>query len=166
MLNVRDAVLSACAVTAVLLGALAGCRAPDAATHNSAPADAADASAGAVHYGVYCAACHRPDGTGTPAVAPPLARSPWVRGSPARLTRIVLHGLRGPIEIDGTTYDMEMLPFGPIMTDQQIADLLTYVRATFGPGSEPITPAAVAAIRAATADRADYWTVPELQAIP
>ena len=88
-----------------------------------------------------CAACHQLFGQGAQQV-PPLDGSPWVSGSQERLIRIVLHGLRGPIEIRGKTYDLEMPSFGTRFSDEQISDFLTYVRQQFGEPSPPIAAAA------------------------
>lgn len=76
--------------------------------------------------------------------------------------RIVLHGVRGPMEIEGKIYNLEMPGFGPILTDAQIADLLSFVRRRFGGPSAPVTPASVGRIRAETRDHDTYWTVDEL----
>jgi mono/diheme cytochrome c family protein len=122
---------------------------------------------GTALFQTYCAACHQPDGAGSPdGRIPPLAGSPWVRGPQERIVRIVLHGLRGRIDVKGRTYDIEMLAFGPILSDDQVAAILTHVRRQFGEPSRPITPDTVARIRAATADRFEYWTVDELMAVP
>lgn len=110
----------------------------------------------------HCSACHQLGGEGAFQV-PPLDGSPWVAGSPQRLTRIVLHGLRGPIEIKGKTYNLEMPSFGHRLADIQIADLLSYVRQQFGNPSPPIGPEIVDGVRQATDGRERYWTVAELQ---
>ena len=94
--------------------------------------------------------------------APPLAGSSWVMGPEGRVIRIVLHGLRGPIEVTGKTYNQEMPGFGPVLTDADIAILLSYARRRFGGVESPISAAAVASIRAANRDRKGYWTADEL----
>ena len=69
-----------------------------------------------------CAACHQTSGWGAEGIAPPLVRSPWVLGPEGRLVRIALHGVRGPIEVNGRTYNLEMeFPqFG--FSDQDLAE--------------------------------------------
>jgi len=62
----------------------------------------------------------------------PLAGSPWVRGPENRLIRIVLHGVRGPLEVHDKTYDLEMPGFGRILSDADVASLLSYVRRRSG----------------------------------
>jgi hypothetical protein len=53
----------------------------------------------------HCVTCHQKTGAGLDPIYPPLAGSPWVTGSEERLTKLVLHGLWGPIEVNGKTYD-------------------------------------------------------------
>ena len=109
----------------------------------------------------HCVTCHQPDGKGLPPAGfPPLAKSPWVTGDPARLTKLTLHGLMGPLELDGVKYPglVPMTPFGGLLNDEEIASVLTYVRNTFGNEAPAITPAAVAEIRKATGARGFYTT--------
>jgi mono/diheme cytochrome c family protein len=98
--------------------------------------------------------------------APPLAGVSWVTGSESRLIRIVLHGLRGPLVVAGKTYDLEMPGFGRVLSDADVAALLTYVRKRFGGPADPIRPEAVSRVRAAYSTRTDYWTVEELRRGP
>ena len=67
----------------------------------------AAADPGRTVFGSYCAACHQYDGRGV-GEAPPFEGSPWVTGPEARLIKIVLHGVRGAMVVDGKTYDREM----------------------------------------------------------
>ena len=78
----------------------------------------------------------------------------------------MLHGVRGSIEVSGETYDREMLGFGQVLTDQQIASLLTYVRSQWGDIDRPVSKDNVKRIRRDTPDRMTYWTVDELLQIP
>ena len=94
--------------------------------------------------------------------APPLEGSSWVAGPEDRVIRIVLHGLRGPIEVRNKTYNQEMPSFGPILNDSDIASLLSYVRTRFGGASTPVSEAAVSLIRDANRGRTGYWMVDEL----
>lgn len=94
--------------------------------------------------------------------APPLEGSAWVTGPEKRIVKIVLHGLRGPIEVRATAYNQEMPGFGPILTDTDIASLLSYVRRRFGGASTPVSEEAVSLIRTASRGRTQYWTVDEL----
>lgn len=112
-----------------------------------------------------CAACHGFDGRGMQGQAPPLAGSPIVTGPETRVTRVLLQGLHGPIEREGTIYDLQM-PAAPFAKDEEIAALLTYIRRGLGNDGDPVTTDTVTRIRAETADRATPWTEPELLDIP
>lgn len=118
--------------------------------------------AGEKHFALVCAACHQPHGGGLPAVAPPLLGSDWVHGPPERLARIVLHGLYGPIEVNGQSWNLHMPGFGAALDDAQIAAVLTYVRRAWGNRAPPVSPDLVAAVRQATAGRELAWTAEEL----
>ena len=134
---------------------LAGC----AAHHRQA--HLLDAEPGQIEFQRYCAACHRYDGERM-GDAPPLAGSPWVTGSESRLIRILLHGVRGPMVVDGKAYDREMPGLGQILSDTQVAFLLSYVRRQFGSPSEAVTAEMVRRVRAANRTRTEYWRVDEL----
>jgi mono/diheme cytochrome c family protein len=120
-----------------------------------------DAHRGRIQFQSYCAGCHQDDGTGG-GETPPLAASPWVRGPENRLIKIVLHGVHGPMEVDGKSYDLEMPGFGKVLSDSEVASLLSFVRRRFGAPSEPITPAAVSRVRAENQGRTGYWSAEEL----
>jgi mono/diheme cytochrome c family protein len=85
-----------------------------------------------------------------------------VAGPENRVIKIVLHGLHGSIEVRGQTYNQEMPGFAPILTDADIASLLSYARKRFGGATTPVSEAAVSTIRAANRGRTSYWTVDEL----
>ena len=110
---------------------------------------------------ISCGACHQPHGRGQDGLAPPLVDSDWVLGSPERITRIVLHGLQGPIEIEGKKWELVMPGLG-VFDDQQLASVLTYVRREWGHTASAVSPEFVGAIRAKYPDRIDMWTVAEL----
>ena len=77
---------------------------------------------------------------------PPLVKTKWVLGDKTTLVRIVLMGMTGEVKVNGDSYHNVMAPHSDL-TDQQVADVLTYVRATFGNNAKPITAAEVKAIR-------------------
>lgn len=113
----------------------------------------------------YCATCHQPDGQGLAASGfPPLADTRWVIGSPERLIKLTLHGLMGPIEVRGESYpgQVPMTPFGGLLSNEEVAAVLTYVRNAFGNEASAITPEQVEAVRAATANRTSFYTAEEL----
>jgi hypothetical protein len=84
---------------------------------------------------------------------------------PWRLKRILLHGLEGPIDVLGETYNGAMPAFGQRFKDEQIAAVLSYVRQEWGNDAPPISPASVAATRAAVPARTAPWSAEELNAI-
>jgi mono/diheme cytochrome c family protein len=96
-----------------------------------------------------CLACHQPDGSGVPSMNPPLTKTKWVLGDKKVLAKIVLKGLQGgEIEIDGDKFHNPMPPMESMLNDQEIADVLTYVRNSFGNKASMVTVAEVKALRA------------------
>jgi len=93
-----------------------------------------------------CAACHGPEGKPLVPVFPPLAGSEWVKGPKENLIRIQLRGITGPIKVAGKEYNSVMPP--STFDDQQIADVLNYVRSTFAQKTDEISVQEVADIRA------------------
>jgi mono/diheme cytochrome c family protein len=116
-------------------------------------------------YDTTCIACHQANGLGVPGQYPPLAGSEWVTGSEERAIRIVLHGLNGPIKVGDKEYNNVMAPLG-VLRDDQIANVLSYVRATWGNAAPEVQPETVAKVRADTAGRTAFWTAAELEKIP
>jgi mono/diheme cytochrome c family protein len=98
-------------------------------------------------YESYCLACHMADGGGVPRMNPPLAKTVYVLGDKKRLIGIVLNGMDEPLEIDGETYSNVMAPHN-FLKDQEIADVLTYVRNSFGNKASAITAEEVKTVRA------------------
>lgn len=76
----------------------------------------------------------------------PIVKTPHVLGAKAPLINIILKGMQD-VEINGETYS-NVMPSHSFLTDQQIADVLTYVRNNFGNKASGITPAEVKAVRA------------------
>ncbi|MEM1059218.1 MAG: cytochrome c [Verrucomicrobiota bacterium] len=111
-----------------------------------------------------CASCHQANGLGQPGVNPPLAGSDWVTGSEERLVRVLLHGLQGPITINGTTQNWSgnMVAWASL-GDKQVAAVLTYIRQNWGNDSPAIMPETVTRIKEETAGRTAQWTEVELK---
>jgi mono/diheme cytochrome c family protein len=118
-----------------------------------------------------CAACHQMTGQGVPGAFPTLVGSDWVLGDEKRVIRIVLFGLQGPIEVEGTTYNGVMPAFGPRsgyrFSAQQVAAVLTYVRSEWGNDAPAISEQAVEEVLNELADRnpTQAWTVEELNQV-
>jgi mono/diheme cytochrome c family protein len=108
-----------------------------------------------------CAQCHQASGAGVPGVYPPLAGTPWVVGKEDRLIKILLHGLVGPIEVLGNTYNGAMPAIGS-MRDRDIAAVATFIRQEWGNEASPIEESQVAAVRASVGPRSVEWTAKEL----
>jgi len=113
-----------------------------------------------------CIVCHQTTGLGLPGIYPPLAGSEWAQGPEDRIIRIVLDGLSGPITVKGGQFNNAMPTFGAMLKDEQIADVLTYVRSEWGNKAPPVSPDKVKEIRAAVADRTGPWSPAELLKIP
>ena len=92
-------------------------------------------------YGTYCASCHTASGEGQPGKYPPLASSEWVNGSKQRLLAIVLHGLSGPVTVRGASFPGtdQMAAWSGQIPNAQIANILTYLRASWGNTANPVT---------------------------
>lgn len=151
-----------CFIAVLALG-LTACSPQTEAPLVAATPTAGDADAGKKTFVTVCSVCHGPQGAGVPGAFPPLAGSEIATAAdPSRIIRIVLHGLNGPITVKGVTVNSVMPPQGAALTDTQIADVLTYVRQSWGNQAPPVTVEAVTAARAATASRTTFWTWDEL----
>jgi len=109
-----------------------------------------------------CMACHQENGRGVPGNYPPLDGSPWVQGRPDVLAALVLHGLEGPVTVEGQTFN-QVMPKWSHLTDDQLAAVLTYVRSSWSNSAPPVEPGLVAAMRDRTADRIGSWSIAELE---
>jgi len=115
----------------------------------------------------HCATCHLTDGKGNGTVYPPLVDSPWVNGSEERLIKLALHGMWGKITVKGKTYDPArgvppMTAFRSLLSDEELAAVLTFVRNTWDNHASPIRVETVKRVRAETADRTTFWNPEEL----
>ncbi len=122
---------------------------------------------GRTHFTAACAACHQAHGDGVPGAFPPLAGSEWVLGDPARLIRIVLQGVYGAIEVKGQPWNLAMPGQGmnPLLDDERLAALLSYVRNAWGNAGSTLDARQVATVREETRGRMLPWTVAELSGI-
>ena len=118
-------------------------------------------SPGQAIYEALCLNCHQAAGQGLTGVYPPLAKSDWVAGDVQTLIKITMHGLAGPTKVQGKDYGLvPMPPMG--LDDQQLADVLTYVRNAFGNKAPAVKVEDVKAVREATKGRTAPWTAAEL----
>lgn len=97
-------------------------------------------------YNKYCLTCHQADGSGVPNMHPPLTPGSWVGNDPNELIAIMMKGLSGKIEVNGEVYKNYM-PSHAQLTDEEIADVLSYIRSSFGNNFDPITPEMVKKVR-------------------
>ncbi len=120
------------------------------------PAVAAGGAVAAVDgkqiFGAKSVACHQASVLGVAGVFPPLAGAEWVLGSEKVLVSILLHGLQGPIEVKGVTYNGIMPAFNTL-SDDEIAAVLSYIRTDWGNQAAAITAATVKAQREATKEQ-------------
>ena len=122
----------------------------------SAYAEPDAGSSGEAIFALRCASCHQADGAGVPGTYPPLAGSRWVTEDRRTPIRILLRGLQGEIEVAGTVYTGAMPAFDTL-SDEEIASVLSYVRASFGNDAPALTPEEVAEVRAQLQGRAGAW---------
>lgn len=113
---------------------------------------------GAALYARHCQSCHRPDGRGVHAVFPPLDGNIRAQGDPRIAILAVLHGLQGPLIVQGTHYDGVMPEFGSLLEDRQIAGVLTHVRRAWGGHRAAIDADAVRALRLRHTRRQSAWS--------
>jgi len=124
----------------------------NAQTKKQAPGQtalAASMARGKIVYTSVCLACHMADGGGVPNMNPPLANTSYALGNKAALIKIVLHGFNEDVAINGKTYSNTMTAHDDL-NDRQIADVLTYVRRSFGNRASAFKAAEVSEVRAAS----------------
>ena len=95
-----------------------------------------------------CVICHQSSGQGSPGVFPPLAKSDFLMGDKKRIILAIVQGLSGPIVVNGKTYDGAMPPV--VLDDQKAADVLTYVRNSFGNSSDEVSADEVKTVRSSS----------------
>lgn len=130
----------ALAVLALLL-ATAGCsghRVPEKRLARAQQANLASANDGARVYITNCSSCHQLDGRGVPGAFPPLAGNPVVTGDAVRVLRIVAYGQRGPIRVAGQSYHGEMPAWKGLLSDDEIAAVVSYIRAAWRNGAAAV----------------------------
>ena len=106
-------------------------------------------AAGQRVYQTYCMGCHQVEGQGIPGTFPPLAKSDFLMADTARAIETILNGMTGALEVNGQQYHGTMPPMGHLK-DEEVADVLSYIRSSWGNAGPPVTAAEVAAVRAKT----------------
>ncbi|RYE39868.1 MAG: c-type cytochrome, partial [Sphingobacteriales bacterium] len=119
-----------------------------------------------------CQTCHGPDGNGIKSLAPPLNKSEWVNGEKDKLISIVLFGLTGPIKVNGYVYkapeisgDMPAIAHSEEIDDEDIAQLLSFLRTSWQNNSDKVDVKEVSAVRAGSKNRDKAYTQQELEAM-
>jgi len=125
---------------------------PDALTHER----------GLAVFSRTCIACHGPEGKGVPGAFPPLDGSSWVTGDPTIPVRIILGGLQGPIEVSGQKFENIMPPHTDLK-DDEIADVVTYIRQSWSNDGAQVTTDLVRKTREKFSSRTKPWTAAELK---
>lgn len=135
----------------------------DGATTASKPAGTVPAStpAGSASAYAFCAACHRPDGRGMTGIFPGLAGSARMTGDPRQAVAIVLGGFDSHAEANAPRWSTRMQPLAHL-SDQMIADAVSFARSSWGNQAPPITAALVAEVRARHGQRRTPWTPADL----
>ncbi len=114
-------------------------------------------------YKVTCGACHQADGKGLANMAPTLAKSDWVLGDVHRVIGVAVHGLMGPIKVNGELVEgvPPIMPPHGFMKDEQLADILTYVRNAWGNRADGISAQEISDYRKKESARVAPWTEAE-----
>jgi nitrite reductase (NO-forming) len=93
-----------------------------------------------------CSTCHQANGEGMPGVFPPLAKSDFFKNDPKRVAQVITHGLSGPVTVNGHDYNSVMPPMAQL-TDDEVANIATYVLNSWGNPGGRVTKDEAAEIR-------------------
>lgn len=121
--------------------------AADPAPTAPAQSAAADQPPGQRLYARHCLSCHQADGRGVPRMQPPIVGSNWVKGDTRALALFVMTGGFDSATRKDSAVGNVMPPFRQL-SDPDLAEILTYIRAKFGDGATAVTAEEVAAARA------------------
>jgi mono/diheme cytochrome c family protein len=114
-----------------------------------------------------CASCHQKNGLGLLGQFPPLAGSKWATSDPGLITKIVLKGLKGEIEVKGTTWGtnpaQNMVPLP--LKDWEIANITTYIRQAWENQASEISDDEVSGFRTESTNQVDQWTGEQLRSL-
>jgi mono/diheme cytochrome c family protein/glucose/arabinose dehydrogenase len=125
---------------------------------------------GAEFYQTICQTCHGEDGNGVQGLAPPLNQSEWVTGQKDILAAIVLYGLSGPVMVNNRMYqapeinsDMPGIGYDPTISNEQIAEMLSFIRKSWQNNADPVTSGEVEKVREKFSGREKPFTIQELE---
>lgn len=125
---------------------------------------------GAEFYNTICQTCHGSDGNGVQGLAPPLNQSEWVTGRKDILTAIVLYGLTGPVTVNNHLYqapeisaDMPGIGYDPDISDEQVSEMISYIRKSWQNDADPVSREEVEQIRKKFTGREKAFTIRELE---
>ena len=121
---------------------------------------------GKSQYGTVCASCHQATGEGVAGQFPPLKNSEYVIHGEKRVAAILLHGIIGPLQVNGKGYNGAMPAQGAVKTNKDIAQIVSYVRNEWGNKGSLVYDDQVAELRKSLASRTVPWNEAELKAIP
>jgi mono/diheme cytochrome c family protein len=114
-----------------------------------------------------CQTCHQANGQGVPGQYPPLAGSEFTNGGSRRMAMIVMKGLQGPVKVKGQQYGSAVMqPWDKTLTDQKIADVMTYERSEWGNQASPVTAEQIAALRKELASHPESYSEHDILAAP
>ena len=114
-----------------------------------------------------CQTCHQANGLGVAGQYPPLAGSEFTTGGSRRPAMIVLKGLQGPVTVKGQKFGTAVMqPWDKTLTDQKIADVLTYERSEWGNSASPVTAEQIAGLRKELANHPESFGEHDILAVP
>jgi mono/diheme cytochrome c family protein len=96
-------------------------------------------------YATYCLSCHMEKGEGIEGVYPPVAKSDYLMADKKRSIVQVLKGVTGEMKVNGKSYNTDMMSFD--ISDEEVSDVLNYIRNSFGNKGDAVTPEQVKAAR-------------------
>ena len=118
-------------------------------------------------YEQICGTCHGVDGLGKPGQAPPLAGSEWVNAKGHnRLAHIPLAGISGTISVAGKDWNLPMAAMGAALSDADLANVLTYIRGSWGNKAGEVTADDIKAVRTSMGARPQPMSHDQLIAMP
>ena len=101
---------------------------------------------GKIVYATYCVSCHFQEGQGLPGVFPPLAKSDYLIEDLDRSIKQIVFGVSGEMTVNRAVYNGMMQGFS--ISDEEVADVLNYIRNSWGNSAEIVTPEQVATVKA------------------